>query len=105
MDEFNEQLMIDINRMFAGYVCYLFSSALGLYIEPKEYGPMRLLFAGEKVIKILDKINFCDNYLRQLLVKINKNKEFLLQDDETLKRFLEEESKNLAAYLSSIQTV
>lgn len=88
--------------MITSYIGYIFSTALGLFEEPKEYGPMRLLFVAEKAIDLFEKLGFCDEFLKQLLITINENKEFLLLDYKNLEKFIEEESIRIGRKVKEI---
>ena len=85
----------ETNKMFIRYISYLFSAALGLLDEPDDYGPTRLLTAAEKLLEALEEADLECEYFDQLLDDICENKELLLQDQNALKNFLENKSKEL----------
>lgn len=102
MNDNNKPYNNRINKITTGYIGYVFSSALGLFEEPKEYGPMRLLFAAEKAIELFEELGLCNELLKQLLVTINENKEFLLLDYKSLEKFIEKESIRLSRRVKEI---
>jgi len=88
-----------LQKMLLLYLCRLFSSALGLIDEPKEYGPIRLVCAGEELLDIMKKSGIITPVLEQVLLDLNEKKEDLFKNPHDLRAFLEEVLSNLCKQL------
>jgi len=53
-------------------VGYLLTSARGLYDEPQDYGPFRLIEAAARLIEAMEEAGLSDPYLAQLRGKLDE---------------------------------
>lgn len=73
----NEELVRFKNEL-RQIVCYLVASACGLANEPSEYGPLRLLEAGTRLIEAMKGADMGDQGLEQAYRRIEGSKEDLM---------------------------
>ena len=87
--EINNQRDNEINDLIYRYLLYLLSSASGLFDEPKDYGPFRLVEAAERFINIVDKLGYKDNDIEEINTSILNNKELLFNDKKAFSEYLD----------------
>ncbi|HHT63441.1 MAG: DUF6092 family protein [Bacillota bacterium] len=81
------------NTNVEGYydlVGYLVSSAKELVIDPKMYGPLRLVDTVSRLITLMEQENRADEFLLSLREYVDENKFLVMTDEEAFIRFLEE---------------
>jgi hypothetical protein len=64
-------------------ICYLVASARGLANEPSEYGPLRLLEAGTRLIEAMRVADMSDDALEQAYRGIEASKDDLMAGRST----------------------
>ena len=80
----------EINREFFELICFMLSSARGLMDEPREYGPFRLIDTAERLISILEKYGFADEFLQKQRLKIEEGKYSVMEGEDKFRKFLDE---------------
>ena len=68
----------------------MLSSARGLMDEPREYGPFRLVDTAERLISILEKYGFADEFLQKQRLKIEEGKYSVMEGEDKFRKFLDE---------------
>ncbi len=89
-----EKLREDLSLL----VCYLLTSAHGLYDEPASYGPFRLVDAAGRLLGIMEAAGLSDAFLMELKEDIEAQR-FGRSDDEALRAFLDQACVRFAAQL------
>jgi hypothetical protein len=88
----------ELHEDLVNLVGYLLTSAHGLYDEPAEYGPFRLLDAAGELLTIMEAAKLSDAFLIQLRQDIDE-KRFGSSDDQALRTFLDQACLQYAAEL------
>lgn len=88
-----EQLSSDL----LNYICFLFSTALGLQDEPKHYGVLRLITAAERVMEIMAKHKLSSSFLGELQHILDQRREQILHDENERQKFIKKTISNLVA--------
>lgn len=79
---------------------YLLSSAHGLYDEPANYGPFRLVDAAGRLLGIMEAAGLGDAFLAELRQAIEAHR-FGRSDDQALRAFLDQACVRFAAALKA----
>jgi len=82
----DEEFKYEIVKLIA----YMITSAKGLVIEPKLYGPLRLIDSVSRLIKILDDRKLVTQDLLELKKKIDSRKIILMSSKEKFIELLDE---------------
>ncbi|ATW28500.1 hypothetical protein DCMF_09705 [Candidatus Formimonas warabiya] len=69
---------------------YLVSSAKELVVDPKLYGPLRLVDAVSRLVTLLEKEEKADSFLLSLKEEIDAGKFLVMTDEAAFISFLEE---------------
>jgi len=77
---------------------YMASSAKELVIDPKMYGPFRLIDAVSRLIELLEKEGSADEFMLSLKNYINEEKFSLMTDEEHFIAFLDEVVNRIALF-------
>jgi hypothetical protein len=88
----------ELHEDLVNLVGYLLTSAHGLYDEPADYGPFRLLDAAGELLTIMEAAKLSDAFLIQLRQDIDE-KRFGSSDDQALRTFLDQACLQYAAEL------
>lgn len=80
----------EIEREFYKLLCYMIVSARNLNDETKMYGPFRLLDAGSRLVKILDKNDQSSATLSKIKRNIDDNKYKVMTDQQGFIESLDE---------------
>ena len=75
---------------------FMLSSAKNLVIEPKMYGPFRLLDAASRLIDILEEQGIADDHVTALKNDIDEKKLLVMTDEVAFVSFLNEVVVTLA---------
>jgi hypothetical protein len=79
-------------------VGYLLTSAYGLYDEPANYGPFRLVDAAGRLLSAMEAAGLSDPFLMELRQGIEAQR-FGRSDDEALRAFLDQACVRFAGKL------
>lgn len=82
----DEEFKYEIIKLIA----YMISSARGLILEPKLYGPLRLIDSVSRLIEMLNKKKLVTRELLELKKKIDSKKMVLMSDKEKFVELLDE---------------
>lgn len=82
-----EQLLKD--RLFE-LVCFLITSARGLYGEPETYGPLRLTMGASQLLHTMEEAGLSDEALGAIASKIDDGRRNITKGREAGIDFLEE---------------
>lgn len=82
---------------------YIVTSAKELVVDPKLYGPLRLVDTASRLIGLLEKEKVADQFMLSLKDYIDENKFLLISDEEQFKSFLAELVEKLALFTSECE--
>lgn len=85
-----EKVKDDFQYEILKLISYMIVSARGLVLEPKLYGPLRLIDSVSRLVAILDKKGLATKELLELKEKIDKNKTVLMVSREKFIDLLKE---------------
>ncbi|MBC7094450.1 DUF6092 family protein [Thermococcus sp.] len=77
-------------------LAFLITSARGCVDEPPLYGPLRLVDAATRLIKVMKKEGKATPEILELQKLIEEKKDLVMYDEEEFINFLDELSKKLA---------
>jgi len=80
-------------------VAYLVSSASGCVDEPKIYGPLRLIDAAAKLIRVMEAEGSASPQLVEIAQKIETEKHLCMTDEEAFVNFLNEVTLDLCTVI------
>lgn len=83
-------------------LAFLITSARGCVDEPPLYGPLRLIDAAARLIKIMEKEGKATNELLKLQELIEKKMYLVMYDESEFISFLEDLSKRLAEIIKKL---
>jgi len=86
-------------------IAFLASSANGLLMEPRLYGPLRCLDAISRLIEFLEKTRCVelDDFLKALKEEVDKGKLLVLVDEEKFKKFIIDLNMKLADRVKEVE--
>jgi len=86
-------------RSFEEMCLFLLASAEGLFQEPKEYGPLRLLQAVVRIARLLEAKGSPDRFLEEVVRDIDHNVVSLLEDPPGFEQFVSRLVMNFSQHL------
>lgn len=89
------------NEDIFNLLCFMAASAEGCVDEPKLYGPLRLVEAMERLIKIMEEEDAAGTFLLDEKKKIEENKKLTTSGEEEFVNFLEELVSDFAEKLKN----
>ena len=90
------------------YLCYLSSSAQGLFLEPREYGPLRCIDAMRRFIDLVIKIGIIEeeDQVRELVeLKDKLSKGLALYDLVEFEKFVRELNNELSTKIIKLLNI
>lgn len=89
---------LNVKEELFNLVAYMLTSARGLYDEPPDYGPFRLLDASGRLLEIMNASGELDPFLTRLKEEIDLEREGSMDDDrqrQNLERWVLEVAQEL----------
>lgn len=85
-------------------ISYMASSAKELVVDPKLYGPLRLVDAISRLIALLEQGGAADDFMTSLKDYIDRNKFLVMTDEAEFLAFLDELVVKLAQFTRDSET-
>jgi len=95
-----------VEHEYISLICYLITSARGLVDEPKIYGPSRLLYAAQRLVRLAAVCGIDHRVLVEIAERIEEDRlEALLDGEDAFTAFMDELTEMLADWLKDAEGV